>query len=106
VDFDTKTITVTGQLGTDGNRVPAKTTSSSAPVPLLPALERELHAHRSRQAELLMGALVGRLGVSALFIGLILGVAGSKIGSTYRMLFVAPMLGVAAGLGAFTAYDW
>jgi Fusaric acid resistance protein-like len=55
---------------------------------------------------LLMGALVGRLGVSALFIGLTLGVAGSKIGGTHRMLFVAPMLGVAAGLGAFTAYDW
>jgi hypothetical protein len=55
---------------------------------------------------LLMGALVGSLGVFALFIGLILGVVGSKIGGTYRMLFVAPMLGVAAGLGAFTAYDW
>jgi hypothetical protein len=55
---------------------------------------------------LLMGALVGSLGVFALLIGLTLGVAGSKIGGTYRMLFVAPMLGVAAGLGAFTAYDW
>ena len=50
---------------------------------------------------LLMGALVGSLGVSAVFIGLILGVVGSKIGGTYRMLFVAPVLGVAAGLGAF-----
>jgi Fusaric acid resistance protein-like len=55
---------------------------------------------------LLMGAFVGRLGVSALFIGLTLGVVGSKIGGIHRMLFVAPMLGVAAGLGAFTAYDW
>jgi hypothetical protein len=55
---------------------------------------------------LLMGALVGSLGVSATLIGLMLGVAGSKIGGTYRMMFVAPMLGVAAGLGAFTAYDW
>ena len=54
---------------------------------------------------LLMGALVGALGVSAVFIGLTLGVTGSKIGGTYRMLFVAAMLGVAAGLGAFTAYD-
>ena len=53
-----------------------------------------------------MGALVGALGVSAVFIGLTLGVTGSKIGGTYRMLFVAAMLGVAAGLGAFTAYDW
>ena len=54
----------------------------------------------------LMGALVGSLGVSALFIGLLLGVVGSKIGGTRRMLFVAPVVGVAAGLGAFTAYDW
>ena len=55
---------------------------------------------------LLMDALVGRLGVSAVLTGLILGVVGSKVGGTYRMVFVAPLLGVAAGLGAFTAYDW
>jgi MFS family permease len=55
---------------------------------------------------LLIGALVGQLGVGALFIGLVLGVAGAKIGGTRRMLVVAPMIGVAAGLGAFTAYDW
>jgi hypothetical protein len=55
---------------------------------------------------LLMGALVGQLGVSAMFIGLLLGVVGSKIGGTHRMLFVAPVIGLAAGLGAFTAYDW
>jgi hypothetical protein len=55
---------------------------------------------------LLMGALVGRLGVGALFIGLLLGVLGAKLGGTRRMLYVAPMIGVAAGLGAFTAYDW
>ena len=33
-----------------GERVPTKTIASGAPVPLLPALERELRAHRSRQA--------------------------------------------------------
>ena len=55
---------------------------------------------------LLIGALVGQLGVGALFIGLVLGVAGAKIGGARRMLVVAPMIGVAAGLGAFTAYDW
>ena len=38
---------------------------------------------------LLMGALVGSLGVLALFIGLVLGVVGSKIGGTHRMVFVA-----------------
>jgi hypothetical protein len=54
----------------------------------------------------LMGALVGSLGVSAMFMGLVLGVVGSKIGGTHRMLSVAPLIGVAAGLGAFTAYDW
>jgi hypothetical protein len=41
-----------------------------------------------------------------MFIGLLLGVVGSKIGGTHRMLFVAPVIGLAAGLGAFTAYDW
>jgi integrase len=51
VDFNTKTITVTMQLGRDGNRVPPKTASSNAAVPLLPALERELRAHRTRQAK-------------------------------------------------------
>jgi hypothetical protein len=55
---------------------------------------------------LLMAALVGSLGVSALFVGLVLGVVGSKLNGTHRMLYVAPTVGVAAGLGAFTAYDW
>jgi integrase len=50
VDFEAKTITVTRQLGINGERVPTKTAASRAPVPLLPALERELRAHRSRQA--------------------------------------------------------
>jgi integrase len=50
IDWDAKLITVTGQLGRDRTRVPPKTASSSAPVPLLPVLERELKAHRSRQA--------------------------------------------------------
>lgn len=51
VDLNAKTITVTMQLGRDGNRVPTKTASSNATVPLLPGLARELRAHRSRQAE-------------------------------------------------------
>jgi MFS family permease len=55
---------------------------------------------------LLMAALVGRLGVSAMFIGLLLGAVGAKLGGRHRMLFVAPVIGVAAGLGAITAYDW
>jgi hypothetical protein len=55
---------------------------------------------------LLIGALVGRLGVSAMFTGLVLGAVGSKTGGAHRMLYVAPLIGVAAGLGAFTAYDW
>lgn len=49
-DFDAKTITVSGQLGVKGERVPTKTAASRAAVPLLPALERVLRAHRSRQA--------------------------------------------------------
>ena len=55
---------------------------------------------------LLLDALVGRLGVSAMFVGLILGVAGAKLGGTRRMLMVAPVVGLAAGLGAISAYDW
>ena len=55
---------------------------------------------------LLIGALVGRLGVAAMFTGLVLGAVGSKIGGARRMLYVAPVIGGAAGLGAFTAYDW
>jgi integrase len=50
VDFDANTIRVNRQLGIDLERVPTKTSASRAPVPLLPALERELRVHRSRQA--------------------------------------------------------
>jgi MFS family permease len=55
---------------------------------------------------LLLGALVGRLGVAAMFIGLLLGAVGAKLGGSTRMVAVAPAIGVAAGLGAITAYDW
>ena len=54
----------------------------------------------------LVGALVGQFGVGAVMTGLVLGVAGSKIGGTRRMAYVAPAIGVAGGFGAFTAYDW
>jgi integrase len=51
LDFDGKRISVSRQLDPDGTiRDVTKTTASSAQVPLLPALERELRAHRSRQA--------------------------------------------------------
>jgi integrase len=50
VDLQNGSITVTGQLGTDGQRIPAKTAASSAVVPMLPALVDELRAHRQRQA--------------------------------------------------------
>jgi Fusaric acid resistance protein-like len=55
---------------------------------------------------LLLGALVGELGVWAFLVGLLLGVVGCKLGGTRRMVVIAPLLGLAAGLGAFTAYDW
>lgn len=51
VDLAGGTITISGQLGMNGERVPLKTTASAATMPLLPALVRELRAHRSRQAE-------------------------------------------------------
>src|SRR5262245_20433505 len=54
---------------------------------------------------LLIDVLGGEFGAAAMLMGLLLGVTGSKIGGTRRMLYVAPVIGVAAGLGAFTAYD-
>ena len=50
VDLAAATLTVSGQLGPDGHRVPVKSTASAATVPMLPALTRELRDHRSRQA--------------------------------------------------------
>ena len=48
----------------------------------------------------------GELGGAAVFAGLLFGAVGAKIGGTRRMLYVLPAVGVAAGVGAFTAYDW
>jgi integrase len=48
IDFNNSTLTVTGQLGMDGERRPAKTATSMATLPLLPALERILLEHRRR----------------------------------------------------------
>ncbi len=51
LDLKAGTITVAGQLGATGTRLDTtKTTSSAATVPMLPALRRELVAHRSREA--------------------------------------------------------
>jgi integrase len=50
VDLRGGTVTVTAQLGLDGERVPLKTAASAATVPLLPTLADELRAHRSRVA--------------------------------------------------------
>ena len=54
----------------------------------------------------LADALVGHFGVDAMLLGLTLGVVGSLLGGTRRMLYVAPLVGLAGGLGALTAYDW
>jgi Fusaric acid resistance protein-like len=54
----------------------------------------------------LMEALAGKLGSSAMIVGLLYGVVGSRIGGTQRMLHLTPAVAVAAGLGAITAYDW
>ena len=50
VDLKAGTLTVTAQLGADGERVPLKTAASLASVPMLPVLADELRAHRSRVA--------------------------------------------------------
>lgn len=51
-DLDLKggALTVSGQLGAEGERVPVKSAASAATVPLLPALARELREHRARLA--------------------------------------------------------
>lgn len=52
IDLNAGTLTVSAQLGTRGDRVPPKTPASSATVPLLPVLARELRSHRARSARL------------------------------------------------------
>src|SRR5262245_34231849 len=54
----------------------------------------------------LMDVLVGGFGADAMFVGLVYGVVGGKLGGTRRMSYLAPAVGAAAGLGAVTAYDW
>jgi hypothetical protein len=41
-----------------------------------------------------------------MFTGVLLGGVGAKLGGTRRMSYLALLMGLAAGLGAFTAYDW
>jgi hypothetical protein len=55
---------------------------------------------------LLAWALVGEFGAFAMFMGIFLGGVGAKLGGTRRMSILAPAVGLAAGLGAFTAFDW
>ncbi|MFN8224746.1 MAG: site-specific integrase [Gaiellales bacterium] len=50
LDLRDGSIAVTGQLGANGERIPAKTAASSAVVPMLPAPVTELRAHRQRRA--------------------------------------------------------
>ena len=53
-----------------------------------------------------IGVLVGEYGFTAVWTGVLLGGVGAKLGGTRRMGYLAPLMGLAAGLGAFTAYDW
>ena len=46
-----------------------------------------------------MDALVGSFGADAMFMGLVYGVIGAKLGDIHRMLTLAP-LACAAGVGA------
>jgi len=50
VDLKAGTLTISAQLGSDGERVPLKTSASAATVPMLPELAAELRAHRGRVA--------------------------------------------------------
>jgi MFS family permease len=55
---------------------------------------------------LVVGLLIGEFAAYALLVGVLLGGVGAKLGGTRRMLVLAPVVGLAAGLGALTAYDW
>ena len=54
----------------------------------------------------LLHAFVGPSAANAMVPGVLVGALGSKIGGTRRMLYLASAVGLAAGLGAITAYDW
>jgi MFS family permease len=54
----------------------------------------------------LVETLVGKFAANALVLGLLMGVVGSMVGGTRRMVYLAVPFGVAGGLGAFTAYGW
>jgi integrase len=51
IDLKRGTLTISGQLGPGGTRVPVKSSASLATVQLLPVLTRELRLHRARQAD-------------------------------------------------------
>jgi Fusaric acid resistance protein-like len=55
---------------------------------------------------LVVGLLIGEFAAYALLVGVLLGGVGAKLGGTHRMLVLTPAMGVVAGLGALTAYDW
>jgi Fusaric acid resistance protein-like len=90
----------------------AKSDVDSAGVPSQPS--------RTRRMILILGAalvgvvlpvvllyvFLGTLGSRAMVIGLLVGVLGSKLGGTRRMLYLAPAVGIVSGLGAITAYHW
>ena len=54
----------------------------------------------------LVDTLVGHFAANALLLAMFLGVVGSMIGGTRRMVYLAVPFAVAGGLGALTAYDW
>ncbi|MGC5225326.1 FUSC family protein [Micromonospora sp. DT81.3] len=54
----------------------------------------------------LLYTLAGPSAANAMVLGVLVGALGSKIGGTRRMLYLAPVIGLAAGLGAVTAYRW
>ena len=96
-------------VGVDpGDREPSE---AAAPAADGPSRSRLLHLVGALLVgvvlpALVVGALVGELGVSALFTGVVWGAVGAKLAGTRRMVYVTPLVGVVAGLGAYTAYDW
>lgn len=54
----------------------------------------------------LADVLVGSYAANAMLTGIVWGALGAKIGGTRRMMYLAPVVGLTAGLAAFTAYGW
>jgi integrase len=97
VDLEAGRLAVTEQLDRSGRPVPLKTTASAATLDILPALARELRAHRARRAAL--GIHLVR--ADALVFGTLVGKPHGQRNALRAIVAAA----VKAKLGHVTAHD-